>query len=169
MEKKTPSPQHILSHVLLAIFVIAQVLLTFVLFNQNGNEVVRIIGWATLALSGIFGWLPVYELRRKGGVPKRASYVRTTVLVTSGIFSIVRHPQFLGGILLGISLALIAQHWLVIVLGVPVVVIFSLGVIDGDKEGIGKFGDDYKAYMKEVPRINFVAGIIRLLNRKVKP
>jgi len=163
------SPQHILSHILLAIFVIAQVLLTFLLFNQNGNEVVRTIGWVVLALSGIFGWLPIYELRRKGGVPKRASYVRTTVLVTSGIFSIVRHPQFLGGMLLGISLGLIAQHWLVIVLGVPVVVIFYLGVIDGDKEGIGKFGDDYEAYMKKVPRLNFVAGIIRLLNRKVKP
>jgi protein-S-isoprenylcysteine O-methyltransferase Ste14 len=169
MEKKTLSPQHVLSHILLAVFVIAQVLLTFLLFNQNGNVVVRTIGWVVLVLSGIFGWLPIYELRRKGGVPKRASYVRTTVLVTSGIFSIVRHPQFLGGMLLGISLAFIAQHWVVIVLGVPVVIIFSLGVIDGDKEGVEKFGDDYKAYMREVPRINFVAGIIRLLIRKVKP
>jgi protein-S-isoprenylcysteine O-methyltransferase Ste14 len=169
MEKKPASPLHVLSHVLLIVFVIAQILLTFLLYNQNGNEVVRIIGWAVLALSGIFGWLPVYELRKKGGVPKRAPYVRTTVLVTSGIFSIVRHPQFLGGMLLGISLALIAQHWLVIVLGVPVVIIFSLGVVDGDREGIEKFGDDYKAYMKKVPRVNFVAGITRLFKRKIKP
>jgi protein-S-isoprenylcysteine O-methyltransferase Ste14 len=169
MYKKTASPQHILSHILLIVCAIAQILLTFLLYNQHGNEVVRIIGWAVLALSGIFGWLPVYELRRKGGVPKRAPYVRTTVLVTSGIYSIVRHPQFLGGMLLGISLALIAQHWLVVVLGVPVVVIFFLGVIDDDKEGIEKFGDDYKAYMKKVPRINFVAGITRLIKRKIKP
>lgn len=169
MEKKPASPLHVLSHVLLIVFVIAQILLTFLLYNRSGNEVVRITGWVVLALSGIFGWLPVYELRRKGGVPKRAPYVRTTVLVTSGIFSIVRHPQYLGGMLLGISLALIAQHWFVIVLGVPVVVIFLLGVIDGDREGTEKFGDDYKAYMKKVPRVNFAAGITRLLKRKIKP
>ena len=32
-----------------------------------------------------------------------------------------------------------------------------------DQSCIEKFGDDYKRYMQRVPRVNFVAGIIRLV------
>jgi len=38
-----------------------------------------------------------------------------------------------------------------------------------DQRLLKKFGDDYKAYMKRVPRMNFMLGIIRLLRlRKVE-
>ena len=39
------------------------------------------------------GLLPIITFRRKGGVAKGESYIKTTVLVDTGIYAIVRHPQ----------------------------------------------------------------------------
>ncbi|MDD2666535.1 MAG: methyltransferase [Methanocellales archaeon] len=112
--------------------------------------------------------MPIFELRRKGGVQKGQSFVKTTVFVDSGIYAIVRHPQFLGGIFLGLALILIAQNWLVTFIGIPVMIIFYLGIVEGDESGIEKFGDVYKSYMQKVPRANFLLGIIRALRHNVK-
>jgi protein-S-isoprenylcysteine O-methyltransferase Ste14 len=43
--------------------------------------------------------------------------VQTTELVDSGIYGVVRHPEYLAGVLMIPALALIAQHWVVAVLG----------------------------------------------------
>jgi len=37
-----------------------------------------------------------------------------------------------------------------------------------EQENTRKFGDDYRCYMEEVPRMNFVVGIIKLLRRRKK-
>jgi protein-S-isoprenylcysteine O-methyltransferase Ste14 len=34
-------------------------------------------------------------------------------------------------------------------------------LIKADKDGIEKFGDEYRAYMKKVPRANFLLGLTR--------
>jgi hypothetical protein len=34
-----------------------------------------------------------------------------------------------------------------------------------DRYCIDRFGDDYRRYMQRVPRVNFVAGVIRLLRQ----
>jgi protein-S-isoprenylcysteine O-methyltransferase Ste14 len=41
-----------------------------------------------------------------------------------------------------------------------------IDLIRADKACAERFGDDYKAYMKKVPRANFLLGIIRLLQRR---
>lgn len=166
MKNRKMSLLHTLSHILLAVLIIPQIILTFFLYNPSGIEIIRNIGWIILFISAIFGWLPIFEFRRKGGVPKGQSFVKTTVFVDSGVYAIVRHPQFLGGIFLGLSLILIAQHWLVAVIGIPVMMIFYLGIVDGDKSGIEKFGDGYKRYMQKVPRMNFLLGTIRLIRHR---
>jgi protein-S-isoprenylcysteine O-methyltransferase Ste14 len=102
-------------------------------------------------------------------VPKGKSYVTTTKLVDTGIYAIVRHPQFLAGMLWSLAFILIAQHWLVLVLGIPIILIWYLGIIEGDKSGIEKFGDDYKRYMQRVPQMNFLVGLIRVTRRTKKP
>jgi hypothetical protein len=48
-----------------------QIILSFVLYNQDGVDWVRNVGWIGLAISGIFGWLPIYSLRKKGDVCRR--------------------------------------------------------------------------------------------------
>ena len=118
-------------------------------------------------LSGlIFGMLPVFEFRRKGRVKKGKSYIHTTKLVESGIYSIVRHPQYITFMLWAISGMFLFQHWIVIILGFPIIPLTYIDLINADKDGIKKFGDDYKQYIKRVPRANFLLGIILFLRRK---
>ncbi|MEJ2558418.1 MAG: isoprenylcysteine carboxylmethyltransferase family protein [Anaerolineae bacterium] len=103
-------------------------------------------------------------------MPKGRSYVHTTVLVDSGIFAVVRHPQYLSFILLSIFLILLAQHWLVTLIGIAAMVMAYAGIVpQADRANLEKFGDDYNRYMQRVPRLNFVLGIIRLLRRQKCP
>jgi protein-S-isoprenylcysteine O-methyltransferase Ste14 len=58
------------------------------------------------------------EFRKKGGAPKGESIVHTTVLIDSGVYPAVRHPQYLGFMLFILALVLMFQHWLSIFSGV---------------------------------------------------
>jgi protein-S-isoprenylcysteine O-methyltransferase Ste14 len=147
------------------VLTVAQIVLAFIL-RRPGPEALEWVGWICLWTSAIFGWLPIITFRRKGGVPQGQSYIKTTVLVDSGIYAIVRHPQ--GGtawLLINLSVMLIAPHWSIITLGIPSMVLAYLDTLKTDQRCIEKFGDAYKRYMERVPRVNFVAGIIRLVRR----
>jgi protein-S-isoprenylcysteine O-methyltransferase Ste14 len=61
---------------------------------------------------------------------------------------------------------LLFQHWIIILLGVPIFPLTYIDLIKADKDAIEKFGDDYKAYMKKVPRANFMLGLLRLMQRR---
>jgi protein-S-isoprenylcysteine O-methyltransferase Ste14 len=148
-----------------SLFTVAQIVLSFVFYNKAGSDTVANIGWGVLVLSAIFGWLPIFTFRARGGVAKGESYIQTTKLVTGGIYAVVRHPQFLAGMLINVALPLITQHWLIAVLGVPPFVLMCLDARTADLNAIKKFGEDYQRYMERVPRLNFLVGIVRLLAR----
>jgi protein-S-isoprenylcysteine O-methyltransferase Ste14 len=144
---------------------VAQIILAF-LFHQPGSEIFQWAGWICLWTAGLFGVLPILTLRRKGGVSKGKSYVHTTVLVDSGIYALVRHPQGgVAGLLISLGVMLITRHWTVITLGVVAMALTYMDTFKEDLYGIDKFGDDYRRYMKRVPRVNVVTGLIRLLRR----
>ena len=110
--------------------------------------------------------MPIFVLKRKGGVPKGKSFVHTTVLVDSGLYSIIRHPQYTAGILFSFALILISQSWIIAAMGVVVISLSYIDILMADKYEVEKFGDAYKRYMKNVPRTNFLLGTIRLLRRR---
>jgi protein-S-isoprenylcysteine O-methyltransferase Ste14 len=115
------------------------------------------------------GVLPIITFRRKGGVAKGQSYMKTTVLVDTGIYAIVRHPQ--GGtawLLLNLAVMLIAQHWPSVILGLASMALAYADTFKSDQYCIEKFGEAYRQYIESVPRVNFVAGIVRLLRRREK-
>ena len=121
-----------------------------------------IIGWIVWAVGMVLVMAPIIMFPRRGGVAKGKTFVHTTKLVDSGIYSIVRHPQYLGGILaVFVATLLLYPHWLFVVLGIPGVLILYLSTMIEEKNLIQQFGDDYKSYMKRVPRMNIVLGIIR--------
>lgn len=152
--------------ILWMVLIIAQVILSLFLYNPAGNQALRIVGWIIGATAGLFGVLPMITLRRKGGVTKEKDYTHTTVLVDSGIYALVRHPQYLSFMLLSLFLILIAQHWLVTIIGIVAMVLVYTGIVpQADQANIEKFGDDYKRYMQKVPGVNFLAGVIGLLRR----
>ena len=121
-----------------------------------------IIGWIFWAVGIVLVMAPIIMFPRRGGVAKGKTYVHTTRLVDTGIYSVVRHPQYLGGVLaVFLATLLLYPHWLFVVLGVPGILILYFSTIWEDKRLIRQFGDDYVSYMKRVPRMNIVLGIIR--------
>jgi protein-S-isoprenylcysteine O-methyltransferase Ste14 len=127
----------------------------------------EIIAWVVLAFSLVMVLAPMVMFPRWGGVPKGKSWVNTTRLVDTGIYAIVRHPQYAGGIYaIFLTNFLLYPHWLFAVLGVAGAVVTYLGCVEEDKLLVKKFGDDYREYIQRVPRTNFWLGIIRLLRRR---
>jgi protein-S-isoprenylcysteine O-methyltransferase Ste14 len=128
-----------------------------------------IIGWVVWAFGMILVMAPIVIFPRRGGVPKGKSFVKTSRLVDTGIYAVIRHPQYTGGIYaIFVTTLLWYPHWLFAVLGVIGAIVTYLGIIEEDKELIEKFGEEYIAYKKRVPGMNFALGLVRLLRRKRK-
>lgn len=136
----------------------------------GGGEIrwLRYTGYALWALAAIFGWLPVYQFKKSGGVAKGDSYVRTTRLVDTGLYAIVRHPQFVAWPLMGVAVALVSQHPVVIVMSAASVGLACVDFRMIDALNVAKFGDAYRDYLERVPGWNFIAGSWRWLRRKTE-
>ena len=145
---------------------VAQIVLAF-FFPHTRSAVLEWAGWICLWSSAIFGVLPIIVLRSKGGVAKGQSYIRTTVLVDSGLYAVVRHPQNgTAWLLINLGVMLVAQHWSSWVLGLASMALAYADHFKADQRCVAKFGDPYRRYMRRVPRVNFVLGLIRLVWHK---
>ena len=126
-----------------------------------------IIGWVVWTFGMMLVMAPIVMFPRRGGVSKGESFVHTTRLVDTGIYAIVRHPQYTGGIYaLFLTTFLFYPHWLFGVLGVLGTAVIYVSCKEEDQRLIEKFGKDYEDYMKRVPRTNFLLGLIRLLRQR---
>ena len=134
-------------------------------FSAGGSPALKVVGVVLWLISLIFGWMPIATLRRAGNVQVGKSYIHTEHLVDTGVYAIVRHPQYVALPLLNVGLALMAQHWLVILVGIPAFLLACVQIGRADREGIAKFGDEYREYMKRVPRANFVLGVVQAIQR----
>ena len=124
------------------------------------------IGWILLATSLPFFFSPVLYFKTRGEPAEGKGVMDTTVVVESGTYGIVRHPQFLGAILTVCASVLISQHWLFALIGIFIGWSTLKWIREEEESLLMKFGDAYKRYMDKVPSMNFVLGIIRLLRRK---
>ena len=116
-------------------------------------EALVFVGFVLLAAGALLLILAVATLRGK----------RAQGLVDTGIYGIVRHPMYLGGIIMFFSHIFFGQHWLVFVsTGVAIGCCYRSMVL-GDRQNVAKFGDDYVRYMKRVPRMNIFLGLARRL------
>ncbi len=123
-----------------------------------------IIGWVVWAFGMVLVMAPIVMFPRRGGVSKGKSFVSTTRLVDTGIYAIVRHPQYTGGVYaIFLTTLLLYPHWLFGLLGAIGTVVIYMGCREEDQRLIKKFGDEYKRYMQRVPRMNVFAGIMRLV------
>lgn len=150
----------------ISVLVVAQYILAFFVLKMPGLKALQILGWGIWALSVYFGFAPIFILRKYGGVTSGKSYVHTTKLVDTSLYAIVRHPQYLSGVLFNLALMLLAQHWLVILIGAVSMFLICQTIRDADREGLEKFGEIYRDYMKRVPQMNFLLGIFRLIQTK---
>jgi protein-S-isoprenylcysteine O-methyltransferase Ste14 len=155
------------SYILIAsLLLIVQYILAFFVFKLPGLKLLQWIGGFILLISSIFGIAPIFIFRQWGNVQPGKSFFYTTSLVNTSLYAIVRHPQYLAGILFNIAMMFLAQHWLVILIGIISALLIYLDVQIADQQGLEKFGQQYRLYMERVPQLNFFLGILRLIRAR---
>ena len=137
----------------------------FIPRNLSYNQIVGFVGWIIWIFGLILAFYPNMVFKARGGVPKGKSYVHTTKLVSDGIFGILRHPQYTGGMVIAFSMCLIVQSPLTYILAIIAMVTAYLSMVFEEKRLLIKFGSQYENYKTEVPRVNILIGLIRKLRK----
>ena len=160
MHKK--SINHLIGHIAYIALYGVLIISTVLLYNSANLVTLLYIGWIILTF-GIIFILWSGKSRREGYVEEDIS---KGVLVESGMYAFVRHPEFLGHILIIFALIIISQHVISLVVGTILIVLLYLAMMEEEKRNIEKFGKVYKDYMKRVPRINLIAGVVKQIRGK---
>jgi protein-S-isoprenylcysteine O-methyltransferase Ste14 len=121
-----------------------------------GWPYLKYIGWILLGLGIILVVVSAYTLisnRGKG-------------LIDWGIYGIVRHPMYVGAMLIYLSWSFFLPHWLTLLLSLVNIAILYWFILQGDRRNIELFGSAYEQYIERVPRVNFLAGFLKSLRRR---
>ena len=127
-----------------------------------------IVIYISLAI-GLLGMLLCIWITRmhckRGGL----NHDETVILLKEGPYRVMRHPAGVGmmlPILLPIILSAYVPFSPLSVAAILVMIIYIYyGVYLEEKMDIEKWGDEYRQYMKEVPRFNFIKGLWNLRKR----
>jgi protein-S-isoprenylcysteine O-methyltransferase Ste14 len=116
--------------------------------------------WVRIILSGILiilGLLIVRSAILTFGVDYMAVvylyFPEESEIQEHEIYSVIRHPTYLGGILLGVASLFFRFSVYSILMGLVVVLVFGLQIWKEEKELIERFGDGYIEYRKKVPAL----------------
>ena len=145
---------------------IIQIILMFIVKNEFNIPLLSYSGWVTWIISLYLVFVPFFSFKKQGVVEKGKSYIHTSKVVKNGTYAIIRHPQYLGGILFTISISLWNPVWFNLILSVMIIVLTYQWTYTEDISLIEKFGEDYKHYKKKVPRLNPILGLIVYYIRK---
>jgi protein-S-isoprenylcysteine O-methyltransferase Ste14 len=122
-------------------------LLNYKVWFKDPFSLSQIISWTLLLLS-IYAVVAGYLLLKRKGKPD-SNFENTSVLVKSGIYGYIRHPLYFSVFLLGTGIMLKDTGKVQLILGcINLIAIYITALIE-EKEMISKFGDEYRAYMKE--------------------
>jgi protein-S-isoprenylcysteine O-methyltransferase Ste14 len=78
---------------------------------------------------------------------------RAETIVTTGTYSVVRHPQYFGGLLAHVGISFLLSSWYSLLVTPLMVVVVYLISRKEEEELIGEFGKEYEDYRKRVPMI----------------
>jgi protein-S-isoprenylcysteine O-methyltransferase Ste14 len=150
-------------HCIAGVLLVADFALLWILDRTVVVEGLDYVAWASWFVALILLCLPMVTFRRKGQVPSGKGYVNTEALVDTGIYAVVRHPQYLGWMLMYLVVLLFNPNWVLAMLGILGVACVYCFTRQEEQRLVGKFGASYRRYMQAVPRFNLAAGVIRLL------
>lgn len=112
----------------------------------------------------------LYLRATKGGCGWKGES-ETVILVKEGVYSIVRHGAVLStSIFFTLLTVILSPHVpfniLSVIGNITVFLSFYYTAVEGDRLNVLKWGNEYRQYMREVPRCNFVKGLWNLWKRK---
>ena len=145
----------------------AAIALCALYYNIHDINWLMYLGWAVWVAGFLLCLTPIYVLRRKGGVAEGDSWVKTTTVVQSGPYGIVRHPIYVGWGVMMLALAMISQYWVVAVCDAVAMSLIYIDIRREDRDNVEKFGEDYIIYQREVPMVNCVWGALKYLWRVI--
>ena len=94
-------------------------------------------------------WLGIQGVRTTG--LKVAETHRAKKIATQGVYSIVRHPQYLGGLLAHMGTSFLLSAWYSL-LSTPLMVLLVFLISEKEEKELTKeFGTEYEDYKKKVP------------------
>ena len=86
----------------------------------------------------------------RGGRDRR---VYAKDLITGGIYAHVRNPMYVGNVLILVGLAVASNSWICIAVLIPVYVFAWVAIVAAEERYLrGRFGSDFDAYCRDVPR-----------------
>ena len=104
----------------------------------------------------IYFLVPAFWLGFKGVIElgiKVSETHRPIKIVTTGIYELVRHPQYLGGLLGHVGISFLASAWYSL-LSTPLMIVLILIISwKEEKELIREFGKEYEYYRRKVPML----------------
>lgn len=153
-------------HYVAGAFLLAQVALIWVVRDSADVPGLEYVGWAVWSVGIILLALSIRALRSRGGAQEGRSYVETERLIETGVYALVRHPLYLGWMLMYPALLLFEPNWMQAILAVLGTTCVHLFTVQEERRLIDKFGESYKDYMQAVPRFNLLTSVIRLLLKR---
>ena len=106
----------------------------------------HLVVFVPLFLAG--AWLGIAGVREIG--LKVAETHRAQKVVSSGVYSLIRHPQYLGGLLAHLGLSFLLSAWLSMMSTPLLIFLIYLMSEKEETELIKEFGDEYTAYKQRV-------------------
>ena len=126
-------------------------------FMQNPSIIIPIINFLIpifyLLISVPFiligAWFGIVSVRETS--LKVAETHRTEKIVSTKIYSLIRHPQYFGGLMAHIGISFLLSSFFSLILTPLVILLNFLVAWKEEKELIKEFGDTYKNYRERVP------------------
>lgn len=86
----------------------------------------------------------------RGGRDRR---VYAKDLVTGGLYRHTRNPMYVGNVLILVGLAVASNSWFCVAVLIPVYVFICIAIVAAEERYLsGRFGGDFDAYCRDVPR-----------------
>ncbi len=129
-----------------AIPLLENVVLTIPIINLS-IPVIHLIISVPLIMIG--AWLGIASVKET--TLKVAETHRTETIVSSGLYLVIRHPQYLGGMIAHIGISFLLSSFFSLI-ATPIVIILNFLISwKEEKELIKEFGKEYEDYKKNVP------------------
>ena len=145
-----------------SVLAVAMVVFLALLTNPRAVAVVQYVGLGLFAVAGVIFAFHAYMLI----LPRRRkSWGYAGGMVDTGVYGIVRHPLYLGVIVMFVAAILVGQSWPVAAVAVPGIAVMYWSMLLEERWNRQRFGDDYVSYMQRVPRLNVFVSIMRLVRR----
>lgn len=137
--------------------------------TRGGGRTLFVIGISLIVFPAAISSPALYALKKFGKQEVKKGVRAPTALVRQNVYALVRHPQYLGLMMMTIGFMAIYQHVISTACGFFSILFFYFQIEKEEEYCLNVFAEEYRRYALAVPKFNIIAGIWRFLQKKSKP